>query len=159
MVELLPLLVMRKGYEILTGVGLATSLALGATACGGSSENDHTACVGVYFASPKGGPGDIIMYAFPKFNTNFGDARKVDVYGQVITGNNIGQQLQAVPDLNEAAEYHFTWDRKSKTVQSDVVRLHASFGDGQKLYTCPDTRLQFDPSTYKVTPHLPSSPY
>ena len=153
---------MSKGYEILTGLGLATSIALGSTACSGSSESSHTACVGVDFSSPKkGGPpgskGSILMYAFPKLNRNFGDARVMDVSGKVIKGNDAGQTIQSVPNLNGTGEFALTWDLKSKAIQSDVVHVQVDF-EG-KQYTCPDTTVRFDPTTYTVTPQLPNSPY
>lgn len=146
---------MKRSYEIITAVSLATSLALGTAACSESPLKDRqTTCTGLEFTAPKGGPGAVQIDVFPIFNRNFGDASYMQVAGKIVSGNDKGQLLYESPDRNGQGQFTFTWDSRNTSIQTSVVRANVQFlGDD---YACRDTLLQFDPVSNAVTPHLPA---
>jgi hypothetical protein len=149
---------MKRSYEVIAAIGLTTAVALGATACGGpSNEAKGAACVGLDFASPKGGPGAIQMRVFPKFNRNFGDARPMTVTGKVVDGNDTGAQIDTPPQSSGYGQFTFTWDTHETVAQSSEVNAEVTFQGN--TYKCPPTTVHFDPKSYQVEPHLPNSPY
>lgn len=149
---------MKRNREMFPVIGLATSLALGVVACGGPTDKPaQTECVGLAFASPKGGPGAIQMRVFPKFNRNFGDARPMTVDGKVLAGNDAGASIQTPPQESSYGQFTFTWDTHAQDPQSSTVSASVTYED--KSYQCPTTKVVFDPTTYKITPHLPNSSY
>ncbi len=149
---------MRRRYEAMAVMGLATSVALGATACGGtSSETDSTKCIGLSFASPKGGPGAIQMRVFPEFNRNFGDPRLMVVAGKILSGNDMGEAIKTPAGETAYGQFSFTWNLQESREQSSLVSADVAY-DGAN-YRCPNTTIHFNPKTYAVNPHLANSPY
>lgn len=149
---------MRRTYEVLAGISLATSLALGAVACSGTHpESDKTKCIGLSFAAPKGGPGAIQMRVFPEFNRNFGDARPMTISGKVASGNDAGELVQTPAGESAYGQFTFTWHIQETRQQASLISADVEYEGAN--YACPDTTLLFDPTSYTVKPHLANSPY
>ena len=147
---------MKRSYEILVGIGMTTAVALGASACSGSVSTARAlkaSCIGLEFTTPKGGPGDIEIDVFPKFNRNFGDARPMMTTGRIVSGNDAGKEI--TPSKYGSYIGMYTWDASLSKTPESVVAATVKFLGHE--YVCPPTQMKINPITDKISPQLPNS--
>jgi hypothetical protein len=130
------------------------SLPLAAIA-NASTVKKNSACEGIEFSAPKGGPGLAEVEVFPI--TKNGLPAEDTISGKVIKGNDKGAIISnsTYPtDIGKAGEFVLTWNESSHKIQEATVSLSVEVSGHSQLQECPDTTLHLNPGNLHVSPAL-----